>query len=116
MTGTINFNLPVGPPSSTHASERLGLYPGGAGNPDYAVGIATGQFWCGIPAAADEFAWYAGTTEIYRLPGTGTPTLPIDLITLGYFPTRRCITFAEWIGRDRGWEFGEPLGDHSTRL
>src|SRR5262249_18492498 len=36
---------------------------------------------------SSNFAWYAGTVEVYRAPGTGTPALPIDLVTLGYLQT-----------------------------
>jgi len=44
---------------------------------DYAVGIDAGVLWHGIPRATSGFAfkWYAGTTQIASLEGTGNLTV-----------------------------------------
>ena len=42
-----------------------------ASNVDYAIGIETDNMWFSVPASAQGFNWYAGTTRIARLNGSG---------------------------------------------
>jgi hypothetical protein len=77
----IDFNTNgTGAPSFTtrSAGTKVVLYPSiGASATDYAVGVDSGTFWSGIPAAdaGQFFRWYGGTTEVANLSGTGILTV-----------------------------------------
>jgi hypothetical protein len=77
----IDFNTNgTGTPAFTtrSAGTKVVLYPSiGASATDYAVGVDSGTFWSGIPAAdgGQFFKWYAGTTEVANLSGTGILTV-----------------------------------------
>ena len=86
MTGVIAFNLPVGPPDPVTSGELLSLRGGGAGNPDYAIGINTNEFWFGTPDPTNHFTFYGGMQINARIPPNGSPPVqPYDLMTLGYW-------------------------------
>lgn len=68
----------VGVQAPTLTTRSLGtkvvLYPDiSPTNVDYALGIESGTLWSSIPVAttANQFKWYAGTTERMRLRGDG---------------------------------------------
>lgn len=65
----------IGGPVLTGASPgaKLRLYPIGDGTlADYAVGVEAGTMWFGVPDVAQhQFRWYAGTTQVASLSGTG---------------------------------------------
>lgn len=52
---------------------------------DFATGIAAGVFWNSIPAsnASYKYSWYAGTTEIANLTGTGVLSVNSTVATAG---------------------------------
>jgi hypothetical protein len=86
MTGVIAFSLPVGPPDPMTSGELLSLRGGGAGNPDYAIGINTNEFWFGTPLPTNHFTFYGGMQINARIPPNGSPPVqPYDLMTLGYW-------------------------------
>jgi hypothetical protein len=77
----IDFNTNgTGAPTFTtrSAGTKVVLYPSiGASATDYAMGVDAGALWSGIPAAdgGQFFKWYAGTTEVANLSGTGMLTV-----------------------------------------
>ena len=51
---------------------KIVLYPTlSVSNVDYALGIDDGIFWSSIETSSSQFKWYAGTTPIATLTGTG---------------------------------------------
>ena len=51
---------------------KICLYPQvGAAAVDYAFGIAGSTLWSSVPTSAQFFRWYAGTTQVGELAGTG---------------------------------------------
>ena len=40
-------------------------------NVDYAIGVETDNMWLSVPSSSKNFNWYAGTTRIARLTGSG---------------------------------------------
>lgn len=51
---------------------KIVLYPAlGASSTDYALGIEDATLWQSIPGTGNIFKWYAGTTHIATLSGTG---------------------------------------------
>jgi len=67
-------NVGVNPPSFSTRSTgtKICLYSvGDLTNVDYAIGIETNNIWFSVPASAQGFNWYAGTTRIARLNGSG---------------------------------------------
>ena len=77
----VDFNTNgTGAPTFTtrSAGAKVVLYPSiGASATDYAMGVDSGALWSGIPAAdgGQFFKWYAGTTEVANLSGTGMLTV-----------------------------------------
>ena len=77
----IDFNTNgTGAPANTtrSAGTKITLYPSLSNSQtDYALGIDSGAFWSGVPAADAGlfFKWYAGTTEVANLSGTGILTV-----------------------------------------
>jgi hypothetical protein len=77
----IDFNTNgTGAPTFTtrSAGTKVVLYPiTSVTNTDYALGVGSGTLWSGIPAADAGlfFRWYAGTTEVANLSGTGILTV-----------------------------------------
>jgi hypothetical protein len=64
----------LNPPAFTTRSsgQKITLYPALTGSEvDYAIGVASGAFWSSIDQASSSFDWFAGTTEIANLTGTG---------------------------------------------
>jgi hypothetical protein len=54
------------------AGTKIVLYPQlDASNVDYAFGIDNGTLWSSVPTTSQQFKWYAGTTNIATLSGTG---------------------------------------------
>jgi hypothetical protein len=86
MTGMIDFDLPIGPPtpqSNPNTGARLTLFdPGDPSVPAFAIGIDANQMWFG--GAAATFAFYGGTSINARIGPNGSPVQPYDLVTLGY--------------------------------
>jgi hypothetical protein len=57
------------------AGTKIVLYPQvGAAAVDYAIGIDSGTLWSSVATTAQQFRWYAGTTNIATLAGTGVLT------------------------------------------
>jgi hypothetical protein len=71
----IDFNTSGGAaPSFTtrSAGTKIVLYPlVGASSVDYAFGIEPATLWSSISDSSNQFKWYAGTTNIATLKGTG---------------------------------------------
>jgi hypothetical protein len=90
MTGVINFqdgafpNAPPDPdPDVTGA--RLNLWASGpTTEPDYCIGVEGNGMWFGVGLVTSHFTFYGGTTINARVPPSGNPVQPYDLITLGY--------------------------------
>ena len=67
-------NVGVNPPSFSTRSTgtKICLYSvGDTTNVDYAIGIENNNMWLSVPASFQGFNWYAGTTRITRLSGSG---------------------------------------------
>ena len=65
----------VGPPTVTTRSigTKLLLWTGlSSSATDYAVGIENNALWTSVPGTSQSFRWYANTTPIMTLSGTGT--------------------------------------------
>ena len=64
------------------AGTKLVLYPSvGASLVDYALGIETATLWSSVPDSSYRFKWYAGTTNIASLFGTGELVLGTTSLT-----------------------------------
>jgi hypothetical protein len=64
----------VAPPSYNTRSNgtKIALYPGvSATTAEYALGIDASTFWMSVPNNTGTFKFYAGTSEIMRIMGTG---------------------------------------------
>jgi len=71
----------VAPPSysTRSAGTKIVLYPDlSASTGDFAIGIENATLWNSIPSSCCQFQWYAGTTVIATLSGTGTWTTSSD--------------------------------------
>ena len=81
----IDFNANgAAAPSFTPRSvgTKIVLYPGvDASNVDYAFGIEGNTLWSSVPASGHQFKWYAGTTNIATLFGTGQLVLGTTSLT-----------------------------------
>jgi hypothetical protein len=67
----------VNPPSTTTRSTgtKLVLYPSvSASAVDYAIGIENSTLWNSVPLSSNAFKWYANTTAVMTLSGTGVLT------------------------------------------
>jgi len=54
---------------------KIVLYPNmGTGNVDYGIGVETLAIWQSVPLTTARFKWYAGTTQVASLTGTGVLT------------------------------------------
>lgn len=76
----------VGSPTLTtrSAGTKMVLYPAiSASTADYAIGIESGTQWASVPGVGNEFAWYAGTTQVARLNGGGPLLLGPGAVTPG---------------------------------
>jgi hypothetical protein len=75
----IDFNINgVAAPSFTtrSAGTKIVLYPNVASSlVDYAFGIESQTLWSSVPTTSQQFKWYAGTTNIATLGGTGNLTI-----------------------------------------
>ena len=75
----VNFNASgVAAPAFTTRSvgTKLVLFPNvGASTVDYGFGIENNTLWSSVPDSAKQFKWYAGTTNIATLSGTGDLTV-----------------------------------------
>lgn len=64
------------------AGTKLVLYPSvGASLVDYALGIEAATLWSSVPDSSYRFKWYAGTTNIASLFGTGELVLGTTSLT-----------------------------------
>ena len=63
----------LGAPSvSRSAGTKLVLWPGTVGSTvDYALGMDSSTFWFSLGNSSDSFKWYAGTTNIATINGSG---------------------------------------------
>ena len=86
MTGQILFNTPDGipDPDPDISGMRISLWNPAGDLCDYAIGVAGSQLWFGIPGPTENFAFYAGTSIMARIPPGANPVQPYDLITLAY--------------------------------
>jgi len=68
-----NANGTAAPSFTTRSTgTKLVLYPNiGASTVDWALGIDTNTLWSSVADSASQFKWYAGTTNIATLFGTG---------------------------------------------
>jgi hypothetical protein len=54
------------------AGTKIVLYPNlTAGSVDYALGIEGNTLWYSVPSSSNQHRWYAGTTQLADLKGTG---------------------------------------------
>jgi len=69
-----NTNGVTAPTFTTRSvGTKIVLYPTlDASNVDYAFGIESSTLWSSVPSSSAQFKWYAGTTNIATLSGTGT--------------------------------------------
>jgi phage gp45-like len=72
LTGQLTISGGTAVPGVGSAGERISLYPGTSGNPDYAIGISSGTMWFDVSLSSNQFAWYAGTAMIARLYGASS--------------------------------------------
>jgi len=81
----IDFNINgVAAPSFTtrSAGTKIVLYPNVAASlVDYAFGIESQTLWSSVPTTSQQFKWYAGTTNIATLFGTGELVLGTTSLT-----------------------------------
>lgn len=74
----IDFNTNgVGVPAFTTRSvgTKIVFYPAIAvASADYAIGLASGSLWSGVPLTTNTFTWYGGTTLAATLTGAGVFT------------------------------------------
>ena len=74
----------VAPPAFTtrSAGTKLVLYPSvGGSTVDYAFGIEDATLWSSVANSTNQFKWYAGTTNIATLKGTGELLLGTTALT-----------------------------------
>jgi hypothetical protein len=73
LSGTLAFaGMGTGPPDNLGTGERIKLFPGSTGNPDFSIGINTNEFWLTIPTTAPRWTFYAGAgNPVAVLWGTG---------------------------------------------
>jgi hypothetical protein len=84
MTGQIHWSgVGNGPPDTNGTGQRLVIWDAPSGSIDYAIGIASAEFWFSCSTNA-HFSFYEGTNLNARVPPSGNPTQPYDLVTLGY--------------------------------
>ena len=69
-----NINGTAAPTSGTRSVGTKIVYYPLSGQVEYATGIESGALWNSIPAPANSFKWYAGTTNIATLSGAGALT------------------------------------------
>lgn len=71
-----NTNGVAAPSTTTRsAGTKLVLYPGiSTSATDYAIGIDGGTLWNSVSASSNQFKWYANTTAVMTLSGTGVLT------------------------------------------
>jgi hypothetical protein len=71
-----NSNGVAAPTTTTRsAGTKIVLYPNiSPSSADYGFGIEASTLWSGVSSSADQFKWYAGTTNVATLSGTGTFT------------------------------------------
>ena len=88
-TNRIDFNTNgVNPPTAGAISTgtKLVLYPQNSSTTvDYALGIQNSTLWSSIPSSAQQFLWYANTTPIMTLSGTGNLGIGTTAGTYGQF-------------------------------
>jgi hypothetical protein len=66
------------------AGTRAVLYPAvAAAAADYALGIEGSALWSSVPTSSQRFRWYAGTSVVAELGGTGSLTAAGDLAVNG---------------------------------
>lgn len=71
-----NINGVAGPSFTTRsAGTKIVLYPAvSASTSDYALGIENNTLWSSVPFSVAQFKWYAGTTSVATLSGSGVLT------------------------------------------
>jgi hypothetical protein len=76
-----NINGVAAPAFGTRsAGTKIALYPGlGASSADYALGIESSTLWSSVPTTSQQFKWYAGTTNVATLTGSGNLSLTGNL-------------------------------------
>ena len=76
-----NTNGTAAPAFTTRsAGTKLVLYPSlDASNVDYAFGIDTNTLWSSVNSSSSSFKWYAGTTNIATLDGSGNLSVNGDI-------------------------------------
>lgn len=71
----VNFSIATANPPTFNTRSlgtRVVIYPNiGTSNADYAIGVESNNLWYSVPTATQGFKWYAGTTLIANLLGTG---------------------------------------------
>jgi hypothetical protein len=79
-----NTNGVAAPTTGTRsAGTKIVLWPAVGFSPttvDYAMGIENSALWYSVAVSTDTFKWYAGTTNIAKLTGTGTFSTSGDVI------------------------------------
>ena len=80
----ISFNINgVSAPTFNASSSgtKILLYPYvSSTSADFAIGISSGTLWTGVPNSGQQFQWFAGTSTIATLSGTGTFAVIGDII------------------------------------
>jgi hypothetical protein len=78
-----NVNGAAAPSFTTRsAGTKIVLYPNVSGSSvDYAIGLDSLTFWNSVDTSASSFKWYAGTTNIATLFGTGQLVLGTTSLT-----------------------------------
>jgi hypothetical protein len=109
----IDFNTSgTGAPAFTtrSAGTKIVLYPAVSGiGVDAAFGTDNANLWSSVPSSAEQFRWYAGTTNIATLGGTGN--LSITGIATA---TQLDLTASATANDSVLYLSGAPLGTNST--
>jgi len=71
------------------AGTKIVLYPQiGVSAADYAFGIQSNTLWTSVPTTSQQFAWYAGITNVATLSGSGNLTVLGNLQSVTFTSTQ----------------------------
>lgn len=67
--------------NASSTGTKILLYPNASSiAADFAIGISSSTLWTGVPNSGQQFQWFAGTSTIATLSGTGTFAVVGDII------------------------------------
>lgn len=102
----IAFNpVGLGVPTFTNRSvgTKITLYPSiSANTADHALGIETGFAWRSVPDSTFGYKWYAGTSNLMTLAGTGNLTVPGQIISSTQLVSNAGTSFHQYFNSSGG--------------